>query len=65
MEKLISKLALPLAAFGCIGAGLLHCSGIVPIGGYIYVRLGIALIAVGVALLGYWALANKSSDYNF
>jgi len=56
---------LPLAGFGLIGIGFIHCRGLVTIGGYIYYRAGVAVIAAGIAMLGYWALANKNDNYNF
>ena len=62
--KIFSKFVLPLAAFGLIGAGIVVCTGILT-DGVVYVRPGIGLIAVGLAVLGKWALSSENKDYNF
>jgi len=64
MQKFLSKMVLPLVAFGFIAAGLVVCTGILT-DGVVYVRPGIGLIALGVAVLGYWALSSENKDYNF
>jgi hypothetical protein len=56
------------AGLALIGLGLLYIratysSSITPIGRR--GRGGIYLIALGVALILYWAFANKNDDYNF
>ena len=52
---------------GALGL-LLLCLGMLivwQIGGYLGSRLGIGLMALGIASMGYWALANRNDGYNF
>jgi hypothetical protein len=32
---------------------------------YVSARLGLLVCGLGVAAMGYWALANENKDYNF
>ena len=51
---------LGLIAFGVLGMWQTRAAG-----GRTMNRGLLAIVAVGVALLGYWALANKDDGYNF
>ena len=53
-------LGLGLIAVGVVGIWQTRAAG-----GRAMNRGLIALIGVGVALVGYWALANKDDGYNF
>jgi hypothetical protein len=51
--------------FALIGLGIFWVWYVKTHGGFISFRLASSLIGIGIGLLFYWALANKSDGYNF
>ena len=64
IEKLIAQWPGALG-FLLIGLGLAIVRQMHQGGQHSGSRAGLSLIVIGIAALGYWALANRNNKYNF